>query len=121
MLSYKAAQMGMRQEHVRAIGLDVVTGISAAGTTQGTATTLDADKNFISTAASGSGVVLSVNAIGGDDQFVYNGGSNPMKVYPPSGAQINSLGTNNPMILAIRTGATFHCASTTQWAVVLSA
>lgn len=120
-LAYKILAMGERAPINAAANLDVKTGIAAAGTTQGTATALDNALNFLGTVASGAGVKLSVNAAGGDSMFVYNGGANAVKVYPQSGAQINALGANNPMILAANTGAAFYAASTTLWGALLSA
>ena len=121
MLGFKAMQAGLTQFLVQAMCMDATASISAAGTTQGTATALGSAVNFISTAASGSGVVLSSSASAGDSQLVYNGGANPVKVYPPSGASINGLSANAPAIVGVRTACEFHCGSATQWAAVLSA
>ena len=121
MLSYKLASMGFDAGKTTALGLDVVVGISAAGSNQSAATHLDAAKNFVSTVTTGQGVRLSVNAIGGDDQFVYNGASVALNVYPPVGAAINGLPTNQAVILAPKSSCIYHCGSTTQWAAVLSA
>lgn len=121
MLSYKLNSMGFDVGKITAMGLDVVTGISAAGTNQATATHLDAAKNFVSTVSSGQGVRLSINAIGGDDQMIYNGSSTPLNVYPPVGAAINGLPTNQGVILASKSSCIYHCGSLTQWAAVLSA
>ena len=99
---------------------DVGTAISAAGTTQGTATQLTNAENFLTTVAAGSGVILDSQASAGDSQFIYNGGANPVNVYPPSGARIQVLATNLPMILPVGTSVNLYCASTTLWAGVLS-
>ena len=100
---------------------DVLTGISAAGTTQGTATELIAGISMLSTVASGSGVALSPNATPGAFQLVYNGGANAVTVYPPLGAKINSLATNAGHLLAANTACEYWFASTTQVIGVLSA
>ena len=121
MLGYKVMQAGVQGLAVQALCMDAATGIAAAGTTQGTATALGSAVNFIGTAAAGSGVVLSSSASAGDSQLVYNGGANPVKVYPPSGATINRLATNAAATIATNTACEFHCGSTTQWAAVLSA
>jgi hypothetical protein len=121
MLGYKVMQAGVQGLAVQAICMDAATAISAAGSTQGTATSLTNAVNFIGTAASGSGVVLSSSATAGDSQFVYNGGANPVKVYPPSGASINGLTANAPHVLVMRTACQYFCGSATQWAAVLSA
>lgn len=121
MLGYKVMGAGIPGLAVQAICMDAATGISAAGTTQGTATALSNAINFLSTVAAGSGVVLSSSATLGDSQYVYNGGANPVKVYPHSGAKINGLATNAPMLLATATGCMFICGSATQWGGLLSA
>jgi len=121
MLGYKVMGAGIPGLAVQALCMDAATGIAAAGTTQGTATSLTAAVNFLSTVASGAGVVLSASATGGDSQLIFNGGSNAVKVYPPSGAKINGLATDAPALLAINTACEFWCGSSTQWAAVLSA
>jgi len=121
MLGYKVMQAGVQGLAVQAICMDAGTGISAAGATQGTATALTNAVNFLSTVASGTGVVLSSSATAGDSQLVYNGGANPVKVYPPSGASINGLATNAAATVGVRQACEFHCGSATQWAAVLSA
>ena len=95
--------------------------VSAAGTTQGTATELTAADNEITTAAVGSGCVLSSNLAPGDSQSVFNAGANAVKLYPPSGFKINSLSANAPMLLAVNTGCIFKCVSSTRVFGVLSA
>lgn len=93
------------------------TGLSAAGTTQGTATALTAGVNVITTVAANSGVILTA----GPFQVVYNGGANPLNVYPPTSAAINQLAVNTPILLAIRTSCVFWYSSATLWIGVLSA
>jgi hypothetical protein len=94
----------------------VATSISAAGTTQGTATALSKEINVVSTVAAGAGVVLPT-AIAGMIISVTNTNGNALLVYPSSGTQINSLGTN----VAFSQGATtiqFIAPTTTQWYTV---
>lgn len=100
---------------------DANTGISAAGTVQADATELKNGVNFVSTVAAGAGVILSSQLAAGDEQLVFNGGLNAVKVYPPVGMKINSLPTNTAATLAINTACNFYCGSTTQIAAVLSA
>ncbi len=102
------------------IGL-VETGVSAAGTTQGTATRLRAQNSDVGTVASGAGVVLTELIAPGEEQSVFNSGANSLKVYPASGMQINALSTNAAMVLATNTGVIFKCVSTTRMIGVLSA
>ena len=95
--------------------------VVAAGTTQATATLLYNGMNGILTAASGSGVILHANSLTSDCQVVYNGGANPVNVYPPSGSKINALPTNTPHLLAVNTTCIFWFLSDTQIIGVLSA
>ena len=99
---------------------DAKTSITAAGTTQSDATLLTAGINMLGTVAADSGVVLAI-AQSGAVQGVYNGGANAVKVYPPVGAQINGLGTNNAHILATNTACVYWTFSETQLIGFLSA
>ncbi len=96
------------------------TGISAAGTTQGTATLLTTAYNGITTAAANSGVLLKTG-VAGESQSVYNGGANPVKVYPPTGAHINQLAANAAHVLAVNTSCEYRFFSTTLVVGILSA
>ena len=98
----------------------VATGISAAGTTQGTATALTAGTNYVSTVASGAGVVL-LGLTAGSAQTVYNAGANTLKVYPPTGSKINQLAANAATLLPINTGCRYEVVSATQIVAILSA
>ena len=120
MLGYKLFGSGLGTLSVGAIVQDVGTAISAAGTTQGTATALVNTLNGVSSVAEGAGVVLYAGSAG-DCQLVYNGGANAVKVYPPSGAQINGLAANVPHTLAVRTACEYWFLSSTQVVGVLSA
>ena len=95
--------------------------VTAAGTTQATATLLINGMNGIKTAAAGSGVILTPNNLTSDCQIVFNGGANPVLVYPPVGSKINSLSTNGGMTLATNTACVFWWLSDTQIIGVLSA
>lgn len=121
MLGYKVFGSGLPNLAMQAMCKDVATGVSAAGSSQVTATELTSASNTVSTVADGSGVILASQGSAGDSQVVFNGGANPLRIYPPSSAKINSLPTNGAMILATNTGCVFHCMSTTQWVGVLSA
>ncbi len=93
---------------------DVSASITAAGTGQSTATLLFNGVNIIGTAAAGTGVMLSSNATPGSSQVVYNGGANPVTVYPFSGAKINGLAINGGHVLATNTSCAYWIASSTQ-------
>lgn len=99
----------------------VASGISAAGTTQGTATELTSEDNEVSTVASGAGVVLNRLLTAGEVHTVFNSGANALKVYPPSGMSINALTVNAGMLLPTNTGCFFKCVSSTRVFGVLSA
>ena len=120
-LGWKVFAAGLPQPTAAALLQDVATSISAAGTSQGTATELTAADNEVTTVSAGAGVVLSSKLAPGDEQSVFNAGANPLKVYPPSGMKINSLAANASMNLAVNTGVLFKCVSTTRVFGVLSA
>lgn len=104
-----------------AIAGGVATAVSAAGTTQATATDLAAlGFSIVSTVASGTGVQLYPGSAG-DSTVVLNTGANVLTVYPPTSAKFNSLSTNAGVTLGVNSAAMFLCASATQWTVILSA
>lgn len=119
MLSYKLMGTGFSGVPLGAFQ-DSATGLAATGTNQGTAYAVSTSKAFFSTVASGTGAVLSANAIGGDSQMIHNGGANALTVYPPSGAKINQLAANIGVLLPLNTSCEFHCVSPTQWTAILS-
>jgi hypothetical protein len=121
MLAWKVFGSGLPGLSVQAIGQDTNAAVSAAGTTQGTATELAAADNDVTTVAANSGVVLSSKFSPGDVQWVLNSGANPLNVYPPSGMKINQLAANGPVIIQINTAAMFKCISTSKVVGVLSA
>ena len=121
MLGYKVFAAGLSQPLAACICKDTATAVSAAGTTQGTATELTAADSEITTVAAGSGCVLASALASGDSQTVFNAGANAVKIYPPSSMKINALATNAPMLLAVNTGCYFKCISATRVFGVLSA
>ena len=96
------------------------TGLTAAGTTQGTALALTASFNALSTVASGAGVILYDGSLS-DSQIVYNGGANAVTIYPPVGDAINQVAVNGGVLLATNTMMILFKTSTTQWNAILSA
>lgn len=121
MIGAKVFSAGLTVPLMECMIKDVGTSVSAAGTTQGTATELTAADSEITTAAAGSGVILNSNLSAGDLQTVFNAGANAVKVYPPTGMKINALSTNAAMTLATNTGCLFKCVSSTRVFGVLSA
>mgnify|MGYP001577336727 CR=1 FL=1 len=120
MLSYKLFGSGLSTLTVDALK-DTATGLTATGSDQSGALEVTSSQNAFSTVANGTGTILDSDASAGDSQMIYNGGANALKVYPVSGAQINALGANQPMLLPIRTACMFHCLTTTLWTGILSA
>lgn len=121
MLGSKVHGAGMPGLLVQAMCQDAVTGLTATGTNQATALELTNADNDVTSVSSGTGVVLLSTATAGDTQSVFNSGSNPLRVYPPVGSQINSLSTNQAMILSTNTGCIFKRVSSTKVFGVLSA
>jgi hypothetical protein len=99
--------------HIRSVG----TGITAAGTTQGGGTALTKEINIVSTVASGATGVVLPTAVAGMIVTITNTTANSMIVYPASGAQINSLGTNAGFSQGTTT-IQFVAPTTTQWYTV---
>ena len=121
MLGWKVFGAGLSVPLAASMCQDAQAAISAAGTTQGTATELTAAASELTTVAAGAGVVLSSKLAAGDIQTVFNAGANAVKIYPPSGMKINSLATDAPMTLGTNTGCFYQCVSTTRVFAVMSA
>lgn len=66
------------------------------------------------TAANPSGVTLSASTQGRRVTIV-NRGTNPINVYPPASSQIDALGLNNPLSIAVNGVVEFNCVSSTLW------
>ena len=94
--------------------VSVGTGISAAGTTQGTATALTKEFNVVSTVASGAGVVLPT-AVAGMRITVINTSANALLVYPASTGIINSAAANAAYSQPAGARLDYISTSTTQW------
>ena len=92
----------------------VATSISAAGSTQGTATAITKEIDVVSTVASGAGVILPT-AVAGMAITITNTSANSLLVYPATGAQINALGTNVGYAQASGSTLQFVAPTTTQW------
>jgi hypothetical protein len=87
--------------------------VSAAGTTQGTATALTSDTNVVTTVGANSGVILASGRT--KPQRVLNRGANALKVYPQTSAQIEALGSNAAATVNVGQAVTFLPVSSTQW------
>lgn len=89
--------------------------VTAAGTTQGTATALSNMYNVVTTVPASSGVRLPNPASTGLKISVHNRGTNALNVYPASGATIDSASVNTAIALPSNSSITFESTSTTSW------
>lgn len=92
----------------------LATVVSAAGSTQGTATALTKSFNEVTTVAAGQGVVLPAPEAG-EIIMVANQGANSLSVYPASGHSINNLSANTAQSLATDTRRIFFATSSSKW------
>jgi hypothetical protein len=91
--------------------------VVAAGSTQATATALTRPINNITTVPASSGVILPV-ATPGMRVMIRNATVTTVRIYPNSGAQINTLGTNIQLNLETLTNIEFVAFTATQWYTV---
>ena len=100
----------------------VLTNVTAAGTTQGTAAALSFQYNTVTGATattnngSGTGVILPVITTAGQIVFVDNASSNWLLIYPATGAAIDAATTNTAVWLAPRGTWLGVAGTTTLWA-----
>jgi hypothetical protein len=92
--------------------LDV--GISATGTTQGTAKAITKSFNEITNVTAGQGVVLP-SPEAGEVILVANQGANALNIYPASGHSINNLAVNTAQSLAVDTRRIFFAITSNKW------
>ncbi len=118
--AFDAMKGGLSAGTARAINGQVNSAISAAGTTQGTATALTASDNVVTTAAASSGVILPNSEIG-DEYNILNLGANAVTVYPPTSGQVNALSANTGFQLATNTAVKVKKFTATRWMAFLSA
>lgn len=90
----------------------ISTTISAAGSSQGTATAISSQNNIITSCSGSQGVVLTNTT--SVPVLIANRSGNMCSVYPPSGAQIESAGSNVAVGLSDSWQQTFMCVSATQ-------
>jgi hypothetical protein len=97
-----------------AIG-SVGTGISAAGTTQATATAITKDNNIVSTVSAGANGVVLPTAVAGMRIYIKNSSASALNVFPAVNAAINALSANVSISQAANASAFYISTSTTQW------
>lgn len=112
---------GFSAGQAQAIQGTINSAVSAAGTVITDATDLDASNNYISTAAASSGVQLPSVPLG-DSVLVYNGGANPVKVYPhDASSTINSASAGVAVSCPVNTLMSFYRWTSTKWVAGMSA
>ena len=122
-MSFPSRIQGSGQSGLSSIAIagDVATGITAAGSTAGTATQLSAVYNAVTAVASGAaGVILPATETGALC-FVSNddaSGSDTLTVYPPTGSTIDGT-TSVTIVVAKR--RFFVGTSATTWVSLLGA
>ena len=113
---------GFSSGQARAVGGQVQSAVSAAGTTIATATRLTASINVVTTAAASSGVALPTQVQIGDSVEILNLGANAVTVYPDTSSnQINALSAAAGFLLATNTAVALRKFTSTRWAGFLSA
>lgn len=94
--------------------------LTATGTGQSDALQLAEIVNQVTTTASGTGVKLLAAPAAGQFQIVYNGGANPLRVYPQTSGTINQLSANSGHILPVATTCMYWAVTTSAWVALLS-
>ena len=92
--------------------------VSAAGTTQGTATALTRSSNAVT---GGTGGVSLPSAEINDEIDIVNLTSASITIYPPTGERINALSTNTGFLLGQNTAVKVRKFTTIRWMGFLSA
>ena len=120
-LALDVVRGGFSPGQARAIGGQVQSAVTAAGTTITTATDLTASINVVTTAAASSGVQLPNTEIG-DSVEILNLGANAVTVYPDTSSnRINALSAGSGFLLATNTSVWVRKFTSTRWMAYLSA
>jgi hypothetical protein len=93
----------------------VTTGVTAAGSTQGTATALTRDINIVNTVAPSANGVILPTAVSGMMLTIVNTTANTLQVYPASGAAIDALAANAAFSMVGNARIQFAAATGTLW------
>lgn len=83
--------------------------VSAAGTTQGSATPLTSQNNVVTVCASGAGIIATLPF-----HKIYSRGLNPVLLYPISGAQFEGLAVNAAVSIPVGTAVEMTMTTATQ-------
>lgn len=84
--------------------------LTAAGTTRADALALTKDVNNVTTAASGTGVILPASAVG-QDIIVFNNGANAMKVYGAGSDTIDGTAGSTGVTLSAGARCRYTCVA----------
>jgi hypothetical protein len=115
----KLVSLGMWSEMAEQVVLgDIVTGLTAAGSTQATALSITASANIFGTVASGTGAILASSD--GCRILVRNGGANALLVYAPVGGTMNGT-SNGSLSIGTTKNALFVSANGIDYYSILSA
>lgn len=99
-------------------------GLTATGSSQGTALALPSDFSVFTTVAASTGAILpasSTQVNPTDVYFVVNHGANSLTVYPPTGGKVGNGSTNAGFAVAANKMATFVSLGSDIWAASVSA
>lgn len=110
---------GMPGGQAERIGTTLSTGLTATGSTKGTALILASSNSIFSTVASNTGALLPFAQLSGV-QTIYNGGAQPLLVYAQAGDTINALSTGASYSVTNGKSASFS-PSGQKWIANLSA
>jgi len=118
----KMVHAGLSAGTAAMVGGELQDNVTAAGSTQATATNVYGDIVCVTTAAASTGVILGGETFSpGDNLQVTNLGANSLSVYPPVGGQINALGVNAAFAVAAGKSALITARSSTAFLAALSA
>ena len=94
--------------------------VTAAGSTQGTATAITTDVSVITSAAAGTGVIMPM-AVGGKCAVVINRAANAILVYPATGHYFDGYSANAPLTIAPNSYLEMYGANASSWFTTLQA
>lgn len=92
------------------LGFDAIQAVTAAGTTQGGATSLATNCANVTTSSIGAGILITQ---ANDVNYIYNSGPNTLTIYPPVGSAFVGLAANVGLTLATANGIVINGAGTT--------
>lgn len=110
---------GMPASWANMLGTAPAQTVTAAGSTQQTATQLVAGASTIGTGAAG-GVILPP-VLANPDAVIMNNSGNAQNVYPAVGESLNSLSPNTAISIPAGKSASFKPSGHKSWIVVVSA